>query len=144
MQAVTVTLLLISTLLKGDLRLTKYHSNVKGALIGIPIEDLSYVSELGSAADGSTEGPLASSSDTLDLVAPVLLTAQRFLKGLYRRKADWDEELALEEIVAWREWLHGLAGLTGLRSPRCIKPRTLKGPYRMELHSFSDAPEAGY
>ncbi|KAF6780338.1 hypothetical protein AHF37_00191 [Paragonimus kellicotti] len=78
------------------------------------------------------------------LVAPVLLTAKRLLQELCRKKADWDGELASEEIVAWQEWLHGLAGLTELRIPRCIKPRTLEGPYQMELHGFSDASEAGY
>ncbi|KAF6769644.1 hypothetical protein AHF37_12260, partial [Paragonimus kellicotti] len=82
--------------------------------------------------------------DPLGLVAPVLLTAKRLLQELCRKKVDWDGELASEEIVAWQEWLHGLAGLTELRIPRCIKPRTLEGPYQMELHGFSDASEAGY
>ncbi|KAF6771256.1 hypothetical protein AHF37_10324 [Paragonimus kellicotti] len=87
---------------------------------------------------------VASLFDPLGLVAPVLLTAKRLLQELCRKKVDWDGELASEEIVAWQEWLHGLAGLTELRIPRCIKPRTLEGPYQMELHGFSDASEAGY
>ncbi|KAF6776668.1 hypothetical protein AHF37_09080 [Paragonimus kellicotti] len=57
---------------------------------------------------------VASLFDPLGLVAPVLLTAKRLLQELCRKKADWDGELASEEIVAWQEWLHGLAGLKEL------------------------------
>ncbi|KAF5395446.1 hypothetical protein PHET_12176 [Paragonimus heterotremus] len=87
---------------------------------------------------------MASLFDLLGQVAPVLLKAKRLLQELCRKKADWDKALASEETVAWKEYLHSLAGLTKLRIIRYIKPQTLKGPYQMELRGFSGTSKAGY
>ncbi|KAF6771946.1 hypothetical protein AHF37_09510 [Paragonimus kellicotti] len=138
-----VALLLKSILLKGGFRLTKFYSNVEDAFTDIPKEDLSSITVNLDRQQTEAQKALGvvwdSQSDDI-----LLLTAKRLLQELCRKKVDWDGELASEEIVAWQEWLHGLAGLTELRIPRCIKPRTLEGPYQMELHGFSDASEAGY
>ncbi len=82
--------------------------------------------------------------DPLGIVAPVILPAKKILQDLCRRnQLDWDEDVPIDILQRWQEWLSELPQLQGFAISRCVKPSSSHIVSR-ELHGFSDASNTGY
>ena len=78
--------------------------------------------------------------DPLGLLAPFLLQAKIFLKSLWDRKLDWDDDIGPEATQAWLDWLEHFKLFPKVQVPRCLMP-TLEG---VEVHIFADASQYAY
>lgn len=66
------------------------------------------------------------------------------LQQLCRGKYDWDENVPLDELTKWNEWLEDFPKLQDITIPRCVKPPELRELQSVQLHHFSDASNVGY
>jgi len=80
----------------------------------------------------------------LGFVAPVSLLAKIILQNLCRKGIGWDESIPEADSEAWLKWVSYLPGLSGLKIPRCIIPRSELSNCWICLHHISDASMNGY
>ena len=95
---------------------------------------------------------LSSAFDSLEFVAPLILTARLLFQDLCCRKYDWDAALLEEDVKIWRRWLDDLSNLSAIAVRRCILPSGGRMPpdadlatlSKCQLHHFADASLVGY
>lgn len=84
---------------------------------------------------------VASLSDPLGWISPVILSARNILQQLWSQNIDWDEHAPQNLIDAWLKIKSEMNYIYDLRIPRWIN-YSPSDP--MELHGFSDASELGF
>ena len=97
-----------------------------------------------SAARRGMLSIVSSVYDPLGFVSPFILRAKMILHQLCRMKLAWDSPVPERELQCWNKWLAELQTLEELSIDRCFKPEAFGEPSEIEIHSFSDACEAGY
>nr|XP_039259008.1 uncharacterized protein LOC120335544 [Styela clava] len=65
---------------------------------------------------------VASVFDPLGIVAPITLLAKLLLQELCKQNLGWDQEIADDDAVKWRNWLHQLQSLEQVKIQRCYQP----------------------
>ena len=81
--------------------------------------------------------------DPLGMVAPVILVGKQLLQELCLDGIDWDDPVPDHIRSRWEKWRSELPLLEKMKIPRCVEPPNFGEPAAIELHSFSDASDAG-
>ena len=81
--------------------------------------------------------------DPLGLIAPVILPAKQILQNLCQLRLGWDQQIPCDYQTIWQKWLREVPKLSRFEVNRCIKAPDF-GPFKAQLHHFSDASEVGY
>ncbi|KAK7899043.1 hypothetical protein WMY93_019896 [Mugilogobius chulae] len=68
---------------------------------------------------------ISSVYDPLGFLAPIILTAKKFVQDLCRRRLGWDDPLPPSVARDWMAWLEDLHLLEHWEVSRCLKPVTL-------------------
>ncbi len=91
-----------------------------------------------------------SAYDPLGVAAPVVLKGKlllRMLVMLGKKNNDtplgWDDPLPKDLMTEWNLWKDALKDLEDIVLPRCYHPKDFGRVIQSEIHSFSDASEAG-
>ncbi|XP_071947928.1 uncharacterized protein [Antedon mediterranea] len=158
------------TLKEAGFKLAKWFSNSRSVLNTIPaseraptitnINELPTERTLGVCWDAEIDkfkfkvslqekpftrrGLLSSASqifDPLGFGAPFILIARSLLQSVCRKGCDWDEQLSVDELSRWKEWLSQVPSLSKVEIPRWIRLDESKS---VELHIFCDASMVGY
>jgi transposase InsO family protein len=82
--------------------------------------------------------------DPVGFVTPFVLKAKSLLQTLCRQGLSWDEEVPIEILREWENWLQELKLLDTFTISRCIKPVGFGEIRSAQIHHFSDASESGY
>ena len=82
--------------------------------------------------------------DPLGFLAPFILIAKQILQDLCRIKLEWDDEIPLQYMPCWENWLPDLPKLSSFSISRCLMPTEFGQVASSQLHHFSDASEDGY
>ena len=77
--------------------------------------------------------------DSLELVAPVVLTAKKLLQDVCKKKLGWEDPIIDEDGERWEKWKSQLASLSRVSLGRCIKPLYFGHLKFSELHNVEDA-----
>lgn len=86
---------------------------------------------------------ISSVYDPLGFLAPIILTAKKFIQDLCRRRLGWDDPLPSSVVRDWMAWLEDLHLLEQWEVSRCLKPVDFRDLASAQLHHFADASEDG-
>ncbi|KAK7938715.1 hypothetical protein WMY93_002041 [Mugilogobius chulae] len=87
---------------------------------------------------------ISSVYDPLGFLAPIILTAKKFVQDLCRRRLGWDDPLPPSVVRDWMAWLEDLHLLEHWEVSRCLKPVDFGDLASAQLHHFADASEEGF
>ncbi|XP_077976208.1 uncharacterized protein LOC144432057 [Styela clava] len=87
---------------------------------------------------------VASVFDPLGIAAPITLLAKFLLQELCKQNLGWDQEIADDDAVKWRNWLHQLQSSEQVKIQRCYRPFNFGKIVSYELHHFADGSELAY
>ncbi|XP_042210344.1 uncharacterized protein LOC121858198 [Homarus americanus] len=82
--------------------------------------------------------------DPLGFICPFTIKAKFIFQDECRRKKDWDEDIAKQNLHKWLHWLEDLTSLRNFKVPRCYKPGGLGRATSSQLHYFCDASQVTY
>ena len=156
----------------GNLRIHKFISNDPRALEDLPISERNEMMEDIEFAEGYALGvkwhvlqdkftfstcsmrkpvtrrgilsTVASIFDPLGWIAPFTLRGKQILQDTCKASVDWDDQLEVNIMARWQQWLSDANDLGTVQIDRCIRPRSFFKVARTELHHFCDGSETGY
>nr|XP_039257958.1 uncharacterized protein LOC120334515 [Styela clava] len=80
----------------------------------------------------------------LGIAAPITLLAKLLLQELCKQNLGWDQEIAVDDAVKWRNWLHQLQSSEQVKIQRCYQPFDFGKVVSYELHHLADGSELAY
>ena len=86
---------------------------------------------------------ISSVYDPLGTVAPVILVGKQLLQEVCLDGIDWDHPVPDHIRSQWEKWRSELPLLEKIKISKCVKSPNFGEPAVIELHSFSDASDAG-
>ncbi|XP_077971754.1 uncharacterized protein LOC144425871 [Styela clava] len=80
--------------------------------------------------------------DPLGMLGPFLLPMKKLLQRLCAQDLGWDDDLPMDAIKLWENWIGQLSELAKVRVPRWLHGTRYES-CKMQLHTFCDASESG-
>ena len=86
---------------------------------------------------------IASVFDPLGLFSPVLLQGKVFLRSLWSKQIEWDDEISSEDLAVWSSISSNIDGLSDISIKRCIATNDSEN-MQQYLVCFCDASSYAY
>ena len=81
--------------------------------------------------------------DPVGFLSPITIQGKVILRDVFSEVHEWDEPLPPKKYEEWSAWKDSLPQLRQVHFSRRYATRSLRDAIRIELHTFSDASEAG-
>ncbi|XP_051167305.1 uncharacterized protein LOC127285366 [Leptopilina boulardi] len=85
---------------------------------------------------------LAKLYDPVGWLSPIIITGKIIMQNLWRNQCSWDDNLDIETVSTWTDYVNSLNDINELTIPRWLQlhPDNLE----VQIHGFADASEVAY